>query len=312
MSDWRSLTASRRRGPDRAGSEAALARRWPRSPSGPPGDASPSRSTGLARRAAAAGLVRRGMPTCRSSPAGRPGGRRRISAQHRGAVEVCAAVNLLNYVAGNVGRTVRFGQDLQSGDGWAGMQALQRAMEVGEVAVLIVHEANPVYALPRAGKFPTPRQGAVQGLVPPRRTSAPRPAPAGHHAGRWTTGAARRWSLMEPVVEPVFDHGDRRPAPVAGRRVGAGRVHRADEAHLMEAWLAGCTAPPRGFWRESWPGRGLDEVAGEARLAPRLPPPSRHRRSDAWGVHLVAYPRRCTDGRGATGLAARNPTPSPR
>ena len=38
--------------------------------------------------------------------------------QHAGATEMCAAVNILNYVAGNVGETVRFGVDLDSGDGY--------------------------------------------------------------------------------------------------------------------------------------------------------------------------------------------------
>jgi anaerobic selenocysteine-containing dehydrogenase len=39
-----------------------------------------------------------------------------IGAQHRGAIEVAAAVNILNYVAGNVGQTVRFGAGLAGTD----------------------------------------------------------------------------------------------------------------------------------------------------------------------------------------------------
>ncbi|HET9276369.1 MAG TPA: molybdopterin-dependent oxidoreductase, partial [Gemmatimonadales bacterium] len=49
-------------------------------------------------------------------------------AQHAGAAELCAAVNVLNYVAGNVGRTVRFGLGLPRTDGHQAMQELIAAM----------------------------------------------------------------------------------------------------------------------------------------------------------------------------------------
>jgi molybdopterin-containing oxidoreductase family iron-sulfur binding subunit len=52
-----------------------------------------------------------------------------IGSQHRGAVELCAAVGILNYVAGNIGQTVHFGSRLDHGDGYAGLQALQQAMD---------------------------------------------------------------------------------------------------------------------------------------------------------------------------------------
>src|SRR5918999_2938186 len=47
-----------------------------------------------------------------------------IGSQHAGAAEVCAAVNVLNFVAGNIGDTVTFGADLEPGGGYGGLDAL--------------------------------------------------------------------------------------------------------------------------------------------------------------------------------------------
>jgi anaerobic selenocysteine-containing dehydrogenase len=76
-----------------------------------------------------------------------------VGAQHASATEVCAAVNVLNFVAGNVGETVRFGADLPMADGQAGVARLAQAIDGGEVAVLLVHGANPVYTQPKASAF---------------------------------------------------------------------------------------------------------------------------------------------------------------
>ena len=77
------------------------------------------------------------------------------SGDHATTAEV--AVNLLNYVAGNVGTTVVFGSD---GDvGWDGastyreMIGLADAMRAGEIDVAILHDVNPVYAMPGEANF---------------------------------------------------------------------------------------------------------------------------------------------------------------
>jgi len=78
-----------------------------------------------------------------------------IAAQSEQAVGTIAAVNLLNYVAGNVGDTVRFDRTLNY-DAVAPFGELQRLagrMAEGGVDVLVVHGANPVYAVPRWAGF---------------------------------------------------------------------------------------------------------------------------------------------------------------
>ena len=76
-----------------------------------------------------------------------------IGAQHRGAIDLCHAVNLLNEAAGNIGKTVHFGAGPAAGSGYGEVLALFESMRSGQVQVALVHEANPLYALPQSGKF---------------------------------------------------------------------------------------------------------------------------------------------------------------
>src|SRR5437870_3914881 len=72
-----------------------------------------------------------------------------------GATDAAIAVSLLNHALGNVGKTVRFGPNaaLSRASRYAGLVALTQAMAKGEVAVLLVRDANPVYALPPKSGF---------------------------------------------------------------------------------------------------------------------------------------------------------------
>jgi anaerobic selenocysteine-containing dehydrogenase/Fe-S-cluster-containing dehydrogenase component len=134
-----------------------------------------------------------------------------VGAQHTAAAELCAAVNLLNWVAGNIGETVRFGAALASADGVGGLMQSVQAMNRGEVAVLLVHDANPGYALPKAAGFADALKkvgykvstsmyldetAALCDLLLPQ-----------HHAlERWDDSRPRAGvnGLMQPVMQPVF------------------------------------------------------------------------------------------------------------
>src|SRR5690606_6093744 len=76
-----------------------------------------------------------------------------IAAQHRGAIDLCHAVNLANVAAGNIGRTVMFGAEPATTDGYGVIQDAFGAMDRGEISLVLVHEANPLYALPGTGNF---------------------------------------------------------------------------------------------------------------------------------------------------------------
>jgi anaerobic selenocysteine-containing dehydrogenase/Fe-S-cluster-containing dehydrogenase component len=69
--------------------------------------------------------------------------------------DTCVAVNLLNYVAGNVGRTVLFGSNASAGraSSYADMQKLIETIEKGEISVLLLADVNPLFTLPEAQRF---------------------------------------------------------------------------------------------------------------------------------------------------------------
>ncbi|MEO5619054.1 MAG: molybdopterin-dependent oxidoreductase [Candidatus Eisenbacteria bacterium] len=73
-----------------------------------------------------------------------------ISAQSEQGVALAAAVNLLNYVAGNVGETVRFDRvmNLDGLGSFADLQKLIADMGEGRVGALVVSGANPAYSAP--------------------------------------------------------------------------------------------------------------------------------------------------------------------
>ncbi len=134
-----------------------------------------------------------------------------ISAQHRGAVEVCAAVNLLNYVAGNVGQTVRFGADLDSGDGYGATLALLQRIDQGGVQVALVHEANPAYGLPNSVGFAAafkkaPFKVSTSLYLDETAQLCDLLLPNHHPLERWDDARSRTGvtGLMQPVMEPVF------------------------------------------------------------------------------------------------------------
>ena len=195
-----------------------------------------------------------------------------IGNQHRGAIEACAAVNILNYVAGNVGQTVKFGADLQSSDGYGAMETLGASMERGEIGLLLVHEANPAYSLPKSGGFQA-KLGKVAFKVSTSlfldETAAQCDllVPNLHALERWDDVRPRRGvtGLLQPVMEPVFKGmatGDLllKVAQKAGG--GLARFNAPSfEAHLKTQWLAVAksagASDAEGFWRAALQGGGV-------------------------------------------------------
>ncbi|HUL69513.1 MAG TPA: molybdopterin-dependent oxidoreductase [Gemmatimonadales bacterium] len=243
-----------------------------------------------------------------------------VGNQHRGATELCAAVNILNYVAGNVGQTVNFGAALAAGDGYGSMNDLAKRLDAGEVTVVLVHEANPIYSLPKSSKF----SGKFAKATFKVSTSLFLDETArecdlllpGHHAlERWDDARPRRGvtGLMQPVMQPVFNTmatGDVL-LKVAQRLGGplASISAPSFEAYLKTAWQ---TQVPRGsdfdtFWRGALQRGGVygSAPATPVRLAPGAQQVGYHKPAfdgteTAGDFIFSAYPTSMLhDGRGA-------------
>jgi molybdopterin-containing oxidoreductase family iron-sulfur binding subunit len=189
-----------------------------------------------------------------------------VASQHRGAIAVCAAVNLLNYIAGNVGRTVKFGADLDTGDGYGAVLDLLAALDRGEAQVAIVHQSNPAYSLPRAAGFEAKFKQAgfkvSTSLYFDETTALCDLLLPDHHAlERWDDLRPRRGvaGLLQPVMEPVFRTmatGDvlLKVSQKAGGAL-AGFNAPSFEAHLKAQWLKSVGGDPG--WREALARGGL-------------------------------------------------------
>ncbi|HEU5170838.1 MAG TPA: 4Fe-4S dicluster domain-containing protein [Gemmatimonadales bacterium] len=206
-----------------------------------------------------------------------------VSAQHRGAVELAAAVNLLNYVAGNVGETVLFGADLDGGDGAGALDELGRALDAGQVAVLLVHEANPVYTMPAASGFTGRFRKAgykvsTSSWLDETAAECDLLLPNHHALERWDDARPRAGvhGLMQPVMQPVFTTMNTGDVLLQVAKKAGGALAKFDapsyEAHLKSRWqaLAGERAAAGGFddfWRAALARGGL---YGERPAAPAV------------------------------------------
>jgi molybdopterin-containing oxidoreductase family iron-sulfur binding subunit len=243
-----------------------------------------------------------------------------IPAQHRGAVDLCHAVNLLNEAAGNVGRTVQFGPAVAAAEGYGAAAAMFQAMGRGEIAVALVHEANPLYAMPASGQYAAAfgKVGfkvSTANVMDETAAACDLILPHLHGLERWDDLFPRHgvMALLQPTTMPVKDAmhaGDvlLKVAKAVGGPLAAFNAASFEE-HLKAAWQKLATQRGAGdfdtFWRESL-GRGgvFDSAvpaehtalaAGATQLAPAAA------RFDGDGdLTLVPYPSSMYyDGRGA-------------
>ena len=201
--------------------------------------------------------------------------------------------------------------------------ALAQAMDGGQVGVLLVHDANPVYALPKAAGFAEQAQeGGVQGLD--RRCSSTRPPPQcdlllpQHHAlERWDDLAPRAGvrSLMQPVMEPVFDTRAAGDVLLKAAKKAGGALAKFTaptwEAHLRSRWQALAGERKAGdadeFWRAALQRGGVFDDDRRRRRRWRsarrrvraAPTPSPRSRARASSSSSPTRTRMLYDGRGA-------------
>jgi molybdopterin-containing oxidoreductase family iron-sulfur binding subunit len=239
-----------------------------------------------------------------------------VGAQHRGAVDLCQAVNTLNEVAGNVGKTVKFFPRVQATDGYGAVQKLFDRMQQGEFQVVLVHDANPLYTLPASGNFTAAfRKVAFKVSTAPilDETAAECDLilPNLHGLERWDDLMPQAGvnGLLQPVIEPVRPGMHTGDVLLKASKIIAGPVASFDaptfETYLKTAWAANLkSADTETAWREAL-GRGgvfdasvaPDPVKAVAGAVPTYTTPT----FDGTGEYVfMPYPSmQYYDGRGA-------------
>ncbi|HEY7529605.1 MAG TPA: molybdopterin dinucleotide binding domain-containing protein [Gemmatimonadota bacterium] len=183
-----------------------------------------------------------------------------VANAHRNATATWVAANVLNRLGGAEGRTLRFGPTFRTpaADGARRVAELVDRMRAGEVRVLVVHDANPVFALPPAAGFAealgnVPFKVGLSTFYDETAAHADLLLPASHWLESW--GDAEPLDgvrgLRQPVLPPLHD-----TRPVGDVLLATARA--AGAADLAEEDFG---AFLRGRWSGS-PARG--PLAGQA------------------------------------------------
>jgi molybdopterin-containing oxidoreductase family iron-sulfur binding subunit len=200
-----------------------------------------------------------------------------MAAHYPNGAGIVAAVNLLSYVVGAVGKTVRFGPDLDVADGSFGEFArLGADLDAGRVALLITRGANPVHSLSPALRAAWGKAGfrvAFATTLDETASAADLVLPDLHPLEQWNDARPRAGALalVQPVMQPVFAetrHAGDVLLEVAGRS-------ETFLDYLRGKWEAVHRRQPGGvpferFWEDALQAGGIfaDAPARPMRLGP--------------------------------------------
>ena len=131
------------------------------------------------------------------------------------ATRLQIAVNILNYVAGNIGKSVVFGADYRlGGNSMTDLESAVTAMQDGRYALVIIENVNPVFTLPENSGFKEALKAVpfvVSLSTENDETSelADLHLPTAHFLESWGDARPRNgvFALQQPVMArvPVFD-----------------------------------------------------------------------------------------------------------
>jgi len=200
-----------------------------------------------------------------------------MAAQYANGAEIVAAVNILNYVVGAVGKLVKFGPDLAAGDigTFGDLAQLTAEMAAGHVSVLLVHGANPAHSLPGAFPQALGKVGykvSFSSYMDETAAAADLILPDVHPLEQWNDSRPRAgvYALQQPAMQPVFPE-TRHTGDVVLSLLGRPGSFRD---HLQNRWRElhkrfGAGKSFEQFWMEAVQHGGLygDVPARVVRLA---------------------------------------------
>ncbi len=200
-----------------------------------------------------------------------------IATQSEQSVGLAAAVNLLNYVAGNVNQTVRFDRTL-NWDGVASFADLQKLiadMDGGKVDVLLVHRANPAYSVPKWAGFSAamakvPFKISLSGVLDETAEGCDLLLPTLHPIETLDDAEPARGvaSLVQPAMQklPMFDARPAGDVLIAlGKGGGTGAAWPdAYEEYLKARWRGRVGADVEAGWNAALQRGGVfEDVAAQ-------------------------------------------------
>src|SRR5256884_298676 len=202
-----------------------------------------------------------------------------------GAQVLVASVNLLNYVAGQVGKTVKFGPNhaLEAGGSFKQLTDLVGDMSAGKVALLLVHGANPAHSLPAAFSQALGRVAykvSFSSYLDETAAASDLILPDLHPLEQWNDSRPRAgvYALQQPVMQPVFPN-TRHTADVLLQASGSASSFKD---YLQTRWRALHQRYGRGrgfddFWSDALQHGGVytDVAVRSPRLVPRFAQPLR-------------------------------------
>ena len=137
-----------------------------------------------------------------------------VAGSGQNATATMVAINLLNYVAGNVGRTVNFGSPSSLGrlSTYQDMLGLIDRMNRGEVEVLLLYQVNPLFTLPENSRFQeamakVPLIVSLSSFLDETTAKAHVILPDHAPLESWGDFSPQEGvrSLIQPVMKPLFD-----------------------------------------------------------------------------------------------------------
>ncbi len=130
------------------------------------------------------------------------------------ATATSVAVCLLNYVTGNIGKTVHFEQESgkHTKNRYQDMLSLIELMKAGQVEALLLYGVNPIFTLPQAAQFKAalkrvPFVASFSGVLDESTAEAHLVLPDHHALESWgdSSPEAGVYGLSQPVMRPLYE-----------------------------------------------------------------------------------------------------------
>lgn len=237
-------------------------------------------------------------------------------AAHENATASLVAANLVNYFAGNYGKTISLAQDNGESASVADFERLLQNMESGNVANLIIYNTNPAFTFPDQERFVAALKKVglkIALATTPNETTALADyiLPVHHAIETWGMDEPQRGvhSLVQPAMEPVFDSKPMEEALMAIAPVAS--LPDSLEKFIEDEWKAvfSRTSGKQSFstsWKEMLLAGGVWSNAESVSAAPALSSRLQNYVGDlqmsalpAGLSLLVTFSHRFFDGRGA-------------